>query len=334
MRISILISVAMLAVAAPVSAQNEAAEALAPGPYLEVALTALETRHINRGKVDWPALKAKARELAGGARTPADTYPAIEHVIAALGERHTILVAPRPPAPPAATPSNASTPQPVAIPEPAGRLIGGRIGYVAIPSFMSPRESSYSRDFSAKGRDLLQRHDAAGVCGWIVDLRGNGGGNIWPMIDAVLPLVPPPPYWSYETEGTSRVILADGHAQDEGAPALPLLSLPALKSAEAPLAILTDGRTASSAEGLAIAFKGRPNTRYFGETTADLVTVNNPLRLADGARITMTVGYARDRTGTLWTGPIVPDHATDGAKAEGAAIAWLSGQPGCAAKAD
>ena len=33
-----------------------------------------------------------------------------------------------------------------------------------------------------KGRT---RADAGGVCGWIVDVRNNGGGNVWPMLDIV-----------------------------------------------------------------------------------------------------------------------------------------------------
>lgn len=292
--------------------------------YLRSALEILKTSHINRDKVDWPKLTREAEALAANAVDPGDTYPAIEYVINELGEAHTSLIPARNPERSHAQSTVNS--QKIIIPEPAGEMIDGRFGLVKIPSFMSPRNSSYSHDFLIKTRAILASHDAQGVCGWIIDLRGNGGGNIWPMADGLLPLMGESPYWRVETTTSSVVGERNGRLHQEGAPeAFPLPPL-LLRRANAPVALLIDQRTKSSAEGLAIAFKGRPGVRYFGETTGDLVTINNSRQLADGATLVVTVGYSRDRTGKLWTGPIEPDEPTTSEAALGAAVQWLSQQ--------
>jgi hypothetical protein len=51
------------------------------------------------------------------------------------------------------------------------------------------------------------------------------------------------------------------------------------------VAVLTGPHTASSGEAVAIAFRGRPQTRSFGATTAGATTSPSSYRLADGATI-------------------------------------------------
>jgi carboxyl-terminal processing protease len=271
----------------PASAQ-QAGDALSPKAYLEAALSEFETKHINRAKTDWPKLKAEARKRAAKAASPADTYPAIEYVIAALGEKHTLFYPARPPKHKAApTTSPAPAPAPFRMPEPKGELIGGRVGYIGIPQFGAPADHPDFDLFVAMSRRILLNHDWEGVCGWIVDVRGNGGGNIWAMGDGLVPLLAPlvgkGPYMSFDIDGkVSPVVLKQGRLVGEGTPERLIFETRMAKNATAPIAVMIDKDTASSGEGVANLFEGLPNVRHFGETTADYVTVNNPSRLADG----------------------------------------------------
>jgi carboxyl-terminal processing protease len=51
---------------------------------------------------------------------------------------------------------------------------------------------------------------------------------------------------------------------------------------------LIDRRTASGAEAVLIAFRGRPRTRSFGKATAGVSTGNVCHRLADGSLLAIT----------------------------------------------
>ena len=67
-----------------------------------------------------------------------------------------------------------------------------------------------------------------------------------------------------------------------------------------PVDVLTGPRTASAGEAVAIAFRGRPDTRSFGEPTFGVPTANAPYLLSDGALVVLTT--ARSRPTWKWSG--------------------------------
>jgi carboxyl-terminal processing protease len=74
-----------------------------------------------------------------------------------------------------------------------------------------------------------------------------------------------------------------------------------------PVALLIDGDTLSSGEALAVAFRGRPNTRFFGQRTYGLASANRDFPLIDGARLQLTVALDADRNGKIYANGIFPD---------------------------
>jgi len=54
------------------------------------------------------------------------------------------------------------------------------------------------------------------------------------------------------------------------------------------VAVLTDAKTASSGEAVAIAFRGRGRTRSLGSPTAGLTSTNTAFDLPEASRITLT----------------------------------------------
>jgi C-terminal processing protease CtpA/Prc len=191
------------------------------------------------------------------------------------------------------------------------------------------------RPYAAVLRDGVRRLDGQGACGWIVDLRGNSGGNVWPMIDGLGALLGEPPFLVFDVPGQGRfpVLYKDGVAYQEGGfPPYAVEGFRSLRDPLAPVALLIDKDTASSAEALAVAFSGRPNVRRFGQPTADYITVNNPAELPDGARLYLTVGWNMDRTGRRYTSALQPDVTTRtaGDAPIHAAASWLAATPACA----
>ncbi len=154
------------------------------------------------------------------------------------------------------------------------------------------------------------------ACGWIVDLRDDPGGSVAPMLEAVAPLLGPGTFVSYKDRAghvDTFTISDDLHVIQPGGPNPHPTSTPAVDQsnlAQAPVAVLTNGGTASAAEGVTMAFLGRPRTRSFGQPTAGVPTGNDTYPLSDGSALVLTVAIGVDRTGTTHEGPIAPDDIT------------------------
>lgn len=89
------------------------------------------------------------------------------------------------------------------------------------------------------------------------------------------------------------------------------------------VAVLTDRLVASSGEAVAIAFRGRPDTRSFGYSTCGLSTGNRLIRLREGAALNLATARMADRTGHAYGGQVQPDVQLDNDDMFAAAIEWL-----------
>lgn len=74
----------------------------------------------------------------------------------------------------------------------------------------------------------------------------------------------------------------------------------ALNLADAPVAVLIGPRTSSSGEAVAVAFRGRPNTHFFGDRTAQVSSGNTAKVMPDGAVILVTAAVFVDRVGRVY----------------------------------
>lgn len=281
--------------------------------YLDHALDLLQARHINTAKADWPTLRADAYAKAAGAATPRETYAAIRATITALGERHTFL---RPPTP--SRPSGAAAPSHAL---PVGRMTG-HVASLSLPGLH--RDLTDPSDTGAAYREaigaFLKTADAADVCGWVIDLREHTGGDMWPGVRGLAPLLGPGSHGAF-VDARGAKPWPTGAVMSQGS----------LRKPDAPVAVLLGPKTGSSGEMTAIAFVGRPATRSFGQPTAGFTTANSTVVLSDGAMLALTSAYVEDRLGRRYDGPMTPDEATAPDAAEAAALAWLDKQ-GCAAR--
>ena len=68
--------------------------AATPEEYLGWVLDVLQAIALNQSRMDWPAVRADAFASIESATGTADTYPAIQLAIAALGDPHTLFITP------------------------------------------------------------------------------------------------------------------------------------------------------------------------------------------------------------------------------------------------
>jgi hypothetical protein len=300
--------------------------------YLIDALDIMEFNSIKRYDIDWEAFRAEARAEAEAAAsvTREDTYPTIIAALERLGDNHSFFRGPG--GDPLETPGD----DPVRV-DPMTDLVAPGIGYVDVPPF--PGGGAEGDTLANSYHELIESVDTLGTsCRWVVDLRGNTGGNMWPMLAGVGPVlgegdpigffVDPDTVqtaWFYEggQAGFQGLVVSSSEANYE------------LVSPRPFVAVLTDGETASSGEAVAVAFRGRPDTRSFGEATWGVSTANSAYPLPDGAVIFLTVATMVDRLGTVYGEELEPDEVvTGGAKtgdpvtdaALGAAVTWLQAQ--------
>jgi hypothetical protein len=290
--------------------------------YLSEALDIIQNNALNRDKVDWPKVRDIAFMYENNAKTPADTYDSISFVLEKLGDNHSFFVTPD-----IANQSNNSTVE--HYPVPIGRLLENKIGYIAVFEFNAIIEEEMNK-YADNLQSIIMELDKQSVCGWIVDLSENQGGNMYPMIAGLGALIGEGELGSFKdaTGHTTDWFYRDGQAGEEDMPYVRVSHPEFLFDPdETPVAVLIGPQTASAGEATAISFRGRPNTRFFGKPSSGLTTGNEVFPLGDGALIVLTVAVELDRTGQEYGGKIAPDVDTSNAESE--AIDWLLAQPAC-----
>lgn len=301
--------------------------------YLEEALTIMQKHSINRNKIDWVELKAKMYKLAQGAQTTKDTYPVILEALKELEDHHSLFF----------TPTEMSSFSNMTVEEnlsPRSEILDNHFAYLEIPGFRGLKNEEMIKHAN-NIQNLIRELDKQKPCGWIIDLRRNGGGNMWPMIAGLGPVLGEGNLggfidgdgekflWSYE----------NGHAKIDDISQTIVEKPYQLSKANPPVAVLTSPITASSGEIVVVAFRGRSKTKSFGEPTAGLSTSNSGFPLSDGATIFLTTDIDIDRNGNLYGQAISPDQLVElgdwekaswyDDKAIQAAFKWLKSQPDC-----
>lgn len=209
-----------------------------------------------------------------------------------------------------------------------------RFGYVLVPTFGSPDQASIDQ-FATDLQGVIGLVAASKPCGWVVDLPTNGGGNMWPMLAGIGPVLGTGRLGSFrDPDGRDAAwSYENGEAKSDGRTLAKTLNAPVTLHIEAPpVAVLVGPTTASSGEAIAIAFRGRSSTRVFGATTRGLTTSNRVFPLSDGSLLNLTTAAFADRTGTPYQNGVTPDELWDGPPDVGKdslPLNWLAAQPGC-----
>lgn len=348
----LLVAVIVFALSAPAAADP------APSALLDEAIGKVKALSYRRDRVDWPTLEAQVRADAAGATDIVDLLPALNTLVEGLGDGHSFV--------------NASAEDRAAFKARHGREFdSSRTAHKPSSPFKARRMPSVARvPVGAKTAALVTvpmmmgggakatayaqtlfdglAASAGQRCGYIVDLRGNGGGNVWPMLAGLSPLLGEP--WNgydlkpdgsistYVTIRRGKATIVDKADANAGVTFLELERWkPLPKLVMAPVALLIDDAVASSGEGVTLAFEGRPNSRSFGGKTYGLASSNEGFMLADRVNVVVTSGLMIDRFRRTYPDGVTPDEVVPNPpSADGpsdpvveAARRWLASQPAC-----
>jgi len=329
----------MIALLAANAMADTPKEVEVPSPEAQVQiLNLLERQALYRDRVDWPATRTRLQSVQGD---PAQRLALLREAIALSTGHHGVWTTTQ-----RQRDSLARTQQAGAAAVDRAKVadaVDARIGWVVIEGYASAPGATPQDAFrqniqrAAQWQQVIRSKDDGVRCGWIVDLRDNSGGNMWPMLLGMAPLlrtsvVNNEDVGSFETaQGPERWTLTATAVQRAGKPVLDFgQSGYVLRQPGAPVAVLFGPRTGSSGEASVLAWRGRAQTRSFGQPTAGVSTGNDVRTLADGSRLLLTTTVMRDRNGRGDGLKIEPDQATgDEAATLAAAQRWLLAQPAC-----
>jgi hypothetical protein len=148
--------------------------------HVEGMLDIMQANSINRLTIDWPALRATVSAEAASAATFDQLYPAIRTALRLLGDGHSSYRSPGGDV--LFVPTRSCLTMGIGTVD-----VPANVGYVRVRSFSgTAAEGTAFADALQRG---IQDADHDGMTGWIVDVRGNGGGNMWPMVAGVGPVL-------------------------------------------------------------------------------------------------------------------------------------------------
>lgn len=164
------------------------------------------------------------------------------------------------------------------------KVSGGDVTVTELPDRARMiRIGAFTRGTGGQVRAAVTGRSPAGRPGGgvLLDLRGNPGGLVDEAVETASAFLSGGPVVTYEPRGRPvqrRTVTAPGDA-------------------ETPLVVLVDAGTASAAEIVAGSLRDRDRAVIVGSRTYGKGSVQEPLRLADGSVIELTVGRYRTPSG-------------------------------------
>lgn len=276
--------------------------------YLQKAIALVKKHALVRDSIPWPQTQTEMLAFARGMQTAEEAYPVIGYLFSVMrkyGDNHSHFLLPSGVKNLGADESDDKGPQPQA------RYLSDGVGYVAVPRFSGVNKTRTTA-FANQIQQLIQGIDTSQtVTSWVVDLRQNEGGNMYPMIAGLGPLLGEGTL-GYFVNGKREVPWGyrNGKSYVKKTGTGTTVSTPyRLRQAGARVAVLIGPRTASSGEMTAISFIGRPNTRFFGLPSAGYTTANEEFKLPDKALLFLANAGTADRTHRKYPQRITPDEA-------------------------
>lgn len=184
------------------------------------------------------------------------------------------------------------------------------IGYIKFPinlavlpvaGNITSTDAILYESWTAAFANELERVASHVTKGWIIDLTGNGGGNMYPMLAALSSFFRDTPLGGFYCNAHNetvrqQILIFDGQAFVlNGEPIASYQKRVTLYHNKLPLVVLVGPKTASSGEFVALAFQ-RQGHIIMGQPTAGLATGNAPVELPDHLGCYMlTVCYYLDK---------------------------------------
>jgi carboxyl-terminal processing protease len=194
------------------------------------------------------------------------------------------------------------------------RQLPGLVAYIRVPGFNSLDDDKLE-EFNQQLQSQICKLTGEGSKNWIIDLRLNEGGNMFPMLGGLNQLLGDgqigSSVYSGENEKIPWIIKNGNYYHGEGQMTTSGKKCNArLKVGK--VAVLTGPLTASSGEAVAIALRGEQTTKHFGEPTRGRTTGVTSYLVGKDLIFFFSASYYADRNGEVYKNGIRPDIIVEG----------------------
>ncbi len=189
-------------------------------------------------------------------------------------------------------------------------ILNKKVGYIRIPGnndFAFKKVDSIANDIVSHINEVNSNK----IKGWIIDLRLNTGGNMYPILLGLKEFIGNDivfgGFKNAKDEYTGKWEIKDGKMLIDGVELDRSTNLDYPIKEDIPIIILTSCYTASAGEMTAISLVGRKNTYLVGEPTASYTTAVQGFEISESAGINLSTDYVVDRNLKIYKSNIEPD---------------------------
>jgi hypothetical protein len=278
--------------------------------FVDQFIDTVQFHSLYSDSINWVSLRKDIKDISKGLKTIEESYPLLNYILGklkAVGDNHSYIL-------PKHINENRLASN-IIESSPEGRYLENNIGYIKIPGFNSGNEI-LETNFAEKIQGLIKYIDSENkITGWIVDLREDRGGNMYPMIAGLGPILGEDTLGYFFSGSKKTAWFYSKKGSGEGSDIATKITNPYyIKNADAKIAVLIGSRTASSGEATAISFIGRSNTKLFGTPSGGYTTGNAGFTLKDGSLLLLASSVEADRNMKKYPERIYPDITVESSK--------------------
>jgi C-terminal processing protease CtpA/Prc len=283
---------------------------LTPKKYLNEVLEIVEKKSINIDSVDFKTIKYNALSKLSNTNTIQECYPIIRSILRDLGDNHSFLMSKGQVKNWKSTSKYSDETKLFTF---SGKLLNDNYGYIKMDGFNSG-DSFLVQKYADSLQNKIKSIDNKNIKGWVLDLRENTGGNCWPMLTGIGPILGNGicGYFVDRKGKKSSWFYKNGKSGINKSTITKVSHQPyKVYDNTKPIAVLTGSRTGSSGEVVVAAFHNKENTRSFGTKTYGVSTGNQNFNLSDGSMLILTTSIYADRKGRVFGTEIEPDETVE-----------------------
>ena len=281
-----------------------------PKEYLSEVLEIVEKNSINKDSVDFKVIKRNALSKLSNVNTIEESYPIVQSILRDLGDNHSFFMSKEQVK---NWKSTSKSSEEIKLITFSGKLLDDNYGYIKMDGFSSGDSISIQK-YADSLQSKIKSIDNKNIKGWILDLRENTGGNCWPMLTGIGPILGNGicGFFVDNKGNRSSWFYKNGESGINEFTITKVSNQPyELYDKSKPIAVLTGSKTASSGEVVVTAFHNKENTKSFGTKTYGVSTGNQNFDLSDGSMILLTTSIYADRKGEIFGAEIEPDEIVE-----------------------
>jgi carboxyl-terminal processing protease len=272
---------------------------------LDAAIEKAKLTSVYSQKVIWDSVRSDMFAHAANAGTVADLQAAFHVLLNSLNDGQAKFVDPATGTSIAAFNENQNVTEQAKF---EFRIVDGDVNYLKIVGIPDHADIQKEAEIIRNALDSLGKDESEK---WIIDLRNCNGETAYPILAGLAPLLGEGQICA-EIDGRYKVrklyeIHNGNFYDDKNQVAKFRLTVPLHHQQ---IAVLIDKNTVGAGELVAITFKGRKNTRFFGQPTKGNVAAVTTIEISKGLAMTLSHGYYQDRRGNPYTSSVKPDVAT------------------------